>query len=118
MHPCSLLDFKSDCANPGHWISSIGYPGESILEEAARLVNGPKAKDYGPPKLNFQRLADLMTAYISNRTDPSAPFEPWEIADLFILHKLARNQQSRVRDTYVDIIGYAICGAKCAGIEE
>lgn len=77
---------------------------ESVLEEAQRLVNGPKQADYGPPKLNFQRLADLMTAYLNNRPDQTASLEPWEVVDLFIL-------QSRIRDTYVDIAGYAACGA-------
>lgn len=106
------------CVNPipANWSDADDPNPETVLDEAQRLVNGPKQTDYGPPELNFKRLADLWNAYIQNRTDPSAPIQSWEVADLFILHKLARNQQSQIRDTYVDIIGYAYCGARCAGI--
>jgi hypothetical protein len=39
-------------------------------------------------------------------------FEPWEVAALMILMKLARLANNRAhRDSWADIAGYAACGA-------
>lgn len=78
---------------------------ESILEEAQRIVNGPRAKDYGPARENHQRIADLWNAYLNVRTELVAPED---VAVMMILLKIARFMENGYhRDTVVDIAGYA-----------
>ena len=36
---------------------------EYFLKEAEKLINGPRAKDYGPVKKNHQRIADIWSVF-------------------------------------------------------
>lgn len=85
----------------------------SILAEAEEVVNGPRAVHYGPPTVNFQRIADLWTAWINGRPNGDADLTPYDVAYMMILMKLARLQhQPYHRDSVVDIAGYAGCAEK------
>lgn len=88
---------------------------ESILAEAEKVVNGPRAQFYGPPVVNFKRIADLWDAWLVGRPDRSAPISTYDVAYMMILMKLARLQhQPYHRDSVVDIAGYAGCAEKLA----
>ncbi len=88
---------------------------ESILAEAEKVVNGPRAVHYGPPSVNFQRIADLWDAWLVGRPDRNAPISVYDVAYMMILMKLARLQhQPYHRDSVVDIAGYAGCAEKLA----
>lgn len=88
----------------------------SILLEAEEVVNGPRAIHYGPPTANFQRIADLWTAWLNGRPDQDEPLTPYDVTYMMVLMKLARLQhQPYHRDSVVDIAGYAACAEKLAG---
>ena len=76
---------------------------ETILEEAERVVNGPRRRDYDHPYYNFQRIADLWSVLFDIEISSRA------VAQAIILMKVARDMHSPKRDNLVDICGYARC---------
>jgi hypothetical protein len=86
------------------------YPpvnAESILLEAERLVNGDRAKQYGPIREDYQRVANIYAAIMD--LDP----EPVELAEFrMVCVKLSRIGQElqgkapHKRDNFVDACGY------------
>jgi hypothetical protein len=82
-----------------------------ILQEASELINGERAKNYGPARENFQKIADLFAAYLGD-TDTD-DLGPYDVANLMILVKLARIKNAGYhRDSYADIAGYAALAEK------
>lgn len=79
---------------------------ETITEEAAAIVTGERASDYGDVNQSFTRIAKLWSAYTG------ATISPWDVAQMMILLKVSRAKTSRKRDTLVDIAGYAECAGK------
>lgn len=87
-----------------------------ILQEASELINGQRAKDYGPASENFQRIADLFAAYLGD-TDTD-DLDTYDVANMMILVKLARLKSAGYhRDSYADIAGYAALAEKIHGPE-
>ena len=76
---------------------------ESILQEAERLVGGERLKFYGPPHINFKRIADMWSAYLNTEVSPL------DVCSMMILLKVARIRTggSYHRDSAVDAAGYA-----------
>lgn len=74
---------------------------ESILEEAQRIVHGPRRETYGHPFLNHSRTAAFWSAYLG------IPITPEQVCMLNILQKVARSMTQTTRDTLVDIAGFA-----------
>lgn len=96
----------------------------TIAAEAAKIVNGARRGAYGTPEQNFQRIATLWTAYIGLRnpdlqTQGLAPeIEPRDVAAMMRLMKEARLLETPDhRDSFVDIVGYALCGAEVSGVK-
>ncbi|AOQ29398.1 hypothetical protein SEA_BIGFOOT_49 [Mycobacterium phage Bigfoot] len=80
---------------------------ESILEEAQRLIHGPRNKNYGHPRENFDDIAELFSAYLER------PISDLDVANLMILVKVARVKGTGYhRDSYTDIAGYAGCAER------
>lgn len=79
---------------------------ESVLQEAERLVNGDRQKDYGSASESFRRIASLWSVY------RGVEFTPKDVACMMILMKVSRSVSSDKRDNWVDIIGYADLGSK------
>ena len=78
---------------------------ERVLDTAKQLVHGDRNKDYDEPADNFRRIADLWSVYLGT------PIEPYDVAMLNVLQKIARIMHSpRKLDSWVDIAGYAACG--------
>lgn len=76
----------------------------SILEEAAELINGDRASTYGDVTENFQRIADMWTAY----KGVEVPFTAYDVSNMMILVKVARLATGGYhRDSVADIAGYA-----------
>ena len=89
---------------------------ESICEEAHRIQGGDRQQDYGSPKQNFHDIADMWHQYLTMRNRSLGG--PWaidasDVANMMILMKMSRNTHKPKRDNWVDICGYAQCGAKC-----
>ena len=92
----------------------------SIAEEAARIradvldtakcyVLKDRNETHGEPEDNFGRIAELWTAY------KRVPFNAPDVAAMMALMKVARIAQSPShRDSWIDLAGYAACGAGIA----
>jgi len=89
----------------------------NILEKANELVNGDRQQDYGDPKENHQRIANLWNAYCC-RGDSYMRFDPHNVAIMMMLVKVARLMNTpEHEDTWVDIAGYAQVGKWCTEVD-
>jgi hypothetical protein len=88
-------------------------PRQSVLDEAGRLIHSDRNVAYGPPMKNFERIAALWSVYLKDHP-PGEPLQPYQVADMNILQKVARSMEAPKRDNYTDIAGYAACGWECA----
>lgn len=80
----------------------------SVLNEANNIVNGARNQAYGSAEDNFKNIADLWTAY------KNVKFTAVDVALMMNLMKVARLKHSpNHRDSWVDMAGYAACGAEC-----
>lgn len=86
-------------------------PRSDILLTAEELVNGDRNVQYGDPRQDFQRTADMWSAYLGYRV------EPHDVAAMMCLLKVSRIRWSPLKkDSWVDLAGYAACGWDCTGI--
>lgn len=76
------------------------------LKAAAECVCGSREEDYGSPEDNFAVIAALWTAYTG------ADITPKDVAMMMALLKIARARAGSKPDTYIDLAGYAACGAE------
>ena len=76
------------------------------LKAAAECVCGSREEDYGSPEDNFAVIAALWTAYTGTAVTPK------DVAMMMALLKIARAKAGSKPDTYVDLAGYAACGAE------
>jgi hypothetical protein len=82
---------------------------ETILEEAARLVNGPRRAEYWHPRENFQDVADMWTVILRRNDDENLIITRDEVILMMLCLKICRGKQGYKRDTATDIAGYAQC---------
>lgn len=81
---------------------------EIILDDAKHAVCGDRDKQYGSPENSFERIARLWSAYLNR------PLLTSDVANMMILFKVGRNITGEPKvDNWVDIAGYAACGADC-----
>ena len=74
---------------------------KSILAEADELVNGDRAKAYGHPSKEFERVAVMWSAILG------CTVEPRKVGLCMIALKISRECNAHKRDNLVDIAGYA-----------
>jgi hypothetical protein len=79
-----------------------------VLLEAAELVDGDRAKHYGPPERNLGVTARMWSAYLG------VDVTPRDVAWLMVLLKVAREVQGHSHDSSVDAAGYAAIAAEVA----
>lgn len=102
-----------------------------VLRTANDLVNGDRNAQYGEPNADFQRTAMFWNEYlcgVAERKMQNASEQELEnlldtlcclidshdIAWMMILMKASRSTVSPTKeDHYVDVAGYAACGADC-----
>ena len=78
-----------------------------ILEAAQRCVCGNREQDYGTPERNFQRIAEMWTAYLNS------PVTATDVAAMMALMKIARIASGHAKeDNWIDLAGYAACGGE------
>lgn len=97
-----IKDYKSDGYKQPESIRT------SVLNEANKIVNGERTNTYGGPEDSFRTIANLWRAYYGK------PFTTADVAVFLALLKVARLKNSPGhRDSWVDLAGYAACGAEC-----
>lgn len=72
-----------------------------ILDEAKRLINADRAKDYGQPRINHQRIADLWSVILGIEVSPA------QVAICMAQVKLSRLVHTPDHlDSYIDAAAY------------
>jgi hypothetical protein len=85
-----------------------------VLNEANSIVNGARANVYGGPEDSFRTIASLWSTYLSRAGSVTSLTAP-DVASMMALLKIARLQNSPDHwDSWVDLAGYAACGAETA----
>ena len=83
---------------------------KELLDAAAGCVLQDRASQYGGVEDNFGRIAELWTKYLG------VQLAPHDVAAMMVLLKIARLRANPHHDdSWVDLAGYAACGAECAG---
>jgi hypothetical protein len=79
------------------------------LDKAKKCVCGQRETDYGSPEDNFLTIAKLWSAY------KNVDFSVIDVAMMMALLKIARIRTgTATEDSFVDLAGYAACGAEIA----
>lgn len=85
---------------------------ERVLDRAKECVCGQRHEDYGSPEDSFGTIAQLWTVYTGHTVTAK------DVAMMMALLKIARIMGNRAtEDSFVDLAGYAACGAEIAGKE-
>jgi hypothetical protein len=80
-----------------------------VLERAEHLVNNERNTQYDEPSADFYRTAGMWSAYLG------VPIEMHDVAAMVALLKIARIRFAPQHlDNWVDLAGYAACGADVA----
>lgn len=80
---------------------------EQTLVIAHKIVCEGREEDYGSPEQNFKLIANLWTDYLGFY------IEPKDVAMMMALLKIARIKSGKPKeDNYIDLAGYAACGAE------
>jgi hypothetical protein len=88
-----------------------GEEEHDVLMIAYRLTSGDRQASYGPPDQDFARTAGMWNSLFGDKL--IGKFEPKDVALAMILLKASRQIHQKKRDNWVDIAGYARCGAIC-----
>lgn len=84
---------------------------KDFLDEAEKLINGPRAKDYGPAKMNHERIAAIWNIMLDKKLVQA--IAPEDVVACMVGLKLARLAEDITKDdSWVDIIGYAALGGE------
>lgn len=84
------------------------------LAAAEKCVCGDREQDYGTPENNLQTIANLWMDYFSGKGEP-VDISPTDVAMMLSLLKIARVASGKVKaDNFIDLAGYAACGAEIA----
>jgi hypothetical protein len=86
---------------------------KETLDAASSAVCGPRNEDYGSPADDFGTQAEMFSSYLSRTNGAQVLVTASDIAALMILVKIARQAHRPKMDNWVDIAGYAACGAEC-----
>lgn len=82
------------------------------LDKAKSCVCGQREADYGSPENNFSAIAAFWSVY------KGVNFSANDVAMMMALLKIARIRTGTgTNDSYVDLAGYAACGAEINSIE-
>lgn len=83
---------------------------KETLEKAVSCVCGQREQDYGSPEDNFNTIAMFWNAYLGRQI-----IAPEDVAMMMALLKIARIATgTATEDSFVDLAGYAACGAEIA----
>ena len=81
---------------------------QQALDEASKLIHGPRQDAYGKPQANFARVADRWEQHLGDE------IEPWLVCVLMCELKLARLANGYHEDSIIDAISYLALAAELA----
>ena len=117
------IEDENSAAKP--WPPPPPQPTErgDVLDEAKSLITGDRNVTYGSPTENFHNIAEFWTTRLSHKLKDGESISGFDVADLMVLLKIARNVVSPKRDNAVDGAGYLACGwethlAESEGLED
>jgi gp58 len=93
---------------------------KELLEAAIKTVTEDRQDQYGSPEQSLEAIACFWTTYIC-AANPGADIivSGRDVAAMMSLLKIARTATGAAKlDNWVDIAGYAACGAELDGIVE
>ena len=79
---------------------------EECLAKAKICVCGERETDYGTPEQSFTWIAKLWSGYLEKELTAQ------DVAMMMCLFKIARIKNGGTDDSFVDLAGYAACGAE------
>jgi hypothetical protein len=86
---------------------------DALLQKAAEVVSGDRAKAHGSMEETHQLIADFWQLYLDNRREKNKPLTSQDVAMMMVLLKCARSQRGRLEvDDYLDMAGYIGCAAQ------
>ena len=93
-----------------------------ILHAAEKCVCGQREQDYGTPEDNFETIAELWETYLRRACVDEAGgvyIDANDVAMMMALLKIARIAAGGGKaDSWIDLAGYAACGAECEGLPQ
>lgn len=85
------------------------------LLDLAKQATADRGLNYGKPEDNFERIAARWRVHLKNRFDLDVAIDATSVALMCADIKLARlEHQPDHQDSWVDLAGYAACGAEIA----
>lgn len=85
---------------------------QEMLETALSIVTKDRQNDYGTAESNFGTIAEFWSTYL-RALNMGDELTPADVAAMMILMKVSRITTSPGKeDNWVDIAGYAACGAE------
>jgi hypothetical protein len=97
---------------------------QTILETGLELTVGDRNETYGPPYVNLDATAQMLSAYITAKFDGATITETFrltaeDVAHFMQLVKMARTFHGAYhRDNYIDNAAYAAIAGECRLTEE
>lgn len=104
MLECKVCGCKFNAIVEKHYVArDNGKTGD----KAQNCVCGQRENEYGSPEDNFKTIADFWSVY------KGVEFTANDVAMMMALLKIARIRTGTATDdSYVDLAGYAACGAE------
>lgn len=89
-----------------------------FLESVGQILEN-REKQYGSPDAVFEAIAQMISAYLTERTGMSVTVTKDDVAVIQIINKIARiGVNVGHMDSWADIVGYAACGVEVGHIGE
>ena len=76
-----------------------------VLEDAARVIHGPRRQAYGPVEESFDGIATVLNVVLRKKL--TVPLDGQDVALMMMSLKLCREANEHSWDNLVDLAGYA-----------
>ena len=89
-----------------------------FLDDVGKIL-GNREKQYGSPDAVLEAIAQMISAYLTERLGIPVTVTKSDVAVIQIINKIARiGVNVEHIDSWADIVGYAACGVEAGNIGE
>nr|DAR85870.1 MAG TPA: hypothetical protein [Caudoviricetes sp.] len=89
-----------------------------FLDDVGKIL-GNREKQYGSPDAVFEAIAQMISAYLTERLGLPVTVTKEDVAVIQMINKIARiGVNVEHMDSWADIVGYAACGVEVGHIGE